>query len=308
MPRPTRTRPIPVLINRGSAVAAAADPGIRDMVQDSFARLGRPATVELVEPDGLRAAFARHASDPVVVVGGGDGTLGLAAEAFARTRTALGILPFGRRNELARQLGVPVDLRAAAAVAATGERRRIDVGTVGRRLFVNGVAIGARRWLSEGAAAPAGPGRGAAFAAAWRALRAMRSLRFGIVIERHRRDLRSPVIVVGNMGCGLGEPATRDVLDDAALSVCALPVSDPLDFACYAMRMLFGRARPERDLAEVDSAPEVIVEGDGTLPVWIDGEIAQMTLPLRFRVLPAALGVVAPRVTAGMRVAVARTP
>ena len=72
--------------------------------------------------------------------------------------------------------------------------------------------------------------------------------------------------------------------------------------------MLFGRARPERDLAEVDCAPEVIVEGDGALPVWIDGEIAQMTLPLRFRVLPAALGVVAPRVTAGMRVAVVRTP
>ena len=72
-----------------------------------------------------RAAVASGAD--VVLAWGGDGTVRAVADGLAGTSTALGILPAGTGNLLARNLGIPLDLDDAGAVAFGGAARRIDV-------------------------------------------------------------------------------------------------------------------------------------------------------------------------------------
>jgi diacylglycerol kinase family enzyme len=67
--------------------------------------------------DGLsQAIVARRDDVDVVVVGGGDGTLLRAIDGLIETKLPLVVLPLGTFNELARTLGVPADLEAAAAL------------------------------------------------------------------------------------------------------------------------------------------------------------------------------------------------
>jgi YegS/Rv2252/BmrU family lipid kinase len=84
-----------------------------------------------------------EASPERVIVAGGDGSIGRAAEAAAAARAPLGVVPVGTANDFARALGLPEDPAEATELAATGERRRcLDLGRVGRRPFVNAASAG----------------------------------------------------------------------------------------------------------------------------------------------------------------------
>ena len=61
----------------------------------------------------------------------------------------LGVLPMGPANDLARTLGVPTDLDAAARVIAEGHTRRIDLGLVNREPFFNVASIGLSAELAQ---------------------------------------------------------------------------------------------------------------------------------------------------------------
>jgi diacylglycerol kinase (ATP) len=77
-----------------------------------------------------------------VVVWGGDGTINEAAAPLIGTTTALGIIPGGSGDGLARSLGLPRDPQSAFKVAMTGSSRPIDVGWLGDRHFLNIAGVG----------------------------------------------------------------------------------------------------------------------------------------------------------------------
>ncbi len=77
-----------------------------------------------------------------VVAWGGDGTINEVASALAFGGTALGIVPSGSGNGLARELNVPRDPGGALRTALTGATRTIDAGELGGRLFFNVAGIG----------------------------------------------------------------------------------------------------------------------------------------------------------------------
>lgn len=82
-------------------------------------------------PGYEQALRAVNLGADVVVAAGGDGTVREVARALAGTPAALGLLPLGTGNLLARNLGVPVtDLPAAVRAALHGPERRIDMGTM----------------------------------------------------------------------------------------------------------------------------------------------------------------------------------
>ena len=57
-----------------------------------------------------------------MIIGGGDGTLSMAADGLVARQLPLGILPLGTANDLARTLGLPLDPAAAADVIAAGHQ------------------------------------------------------------------------------------------------------------------------------------------------------------------------------------------
>ncbi|HZQ05815.1 MAG TPA: diacylglycerol kinase family protein [Anaerolineae bacterium] len=77
-----------------------------------------------------RAQEAAKKGEDLVVVAGGDGTIEKVAAQLVGSETTLGIIPTGTMNNLARSLGVPLDLNDACALIGMGVARKIDIGRV----------------------------------------------------------------------------------------------------------------------------------------------------------------------------------
>ena len=105
-----------------------------------IALIGEPAS----SPDELGRIVrgTRQTRSTAAIVCGGDGSLCRSAPALLATRAALGIMPMGTANDLARTLGIPDDLEQAADIVIAGHRRRIDLGTVNGHPFFNVASIG----------------------------------------------------------------------------------------------------------------------------------------------------------------------
>jgi YegS/Rv2252/BmrU family lipid kinase len=88
-------------------------------------------------------------ASPMVILGGGDGTLSKNVDHFLGSDTILGVLPLGTANSFARTLGLPLDLDGAVKVIADGRPRRIDVGAIGGDHFLNNAALGLAPLVAE---------------------------------------------------------------------------------------------------------------------------------------------------------------
>jgi len=94
-----------------------------------------PAVMEPV----VKAAIARA---PMVIVGGGDGTLSAVVDHFIGKDTVFAVLPVGTANSFARSLGLPLEIDGAIDVIAYGRRKRIDLGMINGDYFANVAALG----------------------------------------------------------------------------------------------------------------------------------------------------------------------
>ncbi len=119
----------------------------RGMTVERLVRLlmehGISASVRLTDgvPQAV-SAFADVEPDRVFIIAGGDGTLFQAVQAAVCRRSSVGIMPLGTANDLARSLGIPLDLDEAAEVIAAGHTCLMDLGIAGDRVFVQAAGVG----------------------------------------------------------------------------------------------------------------------------------------------------------------------
>jgi diacylglycerol kinase family enzyme len=88
------------------------------------------------------AVLARAADAEALGVAGGDGSLGPVAAVAIERDLPFVCVPLGTRNHFARDLGLDRDDPVAALTAFGGRERRIDVGRVAERVFLNNVSLG----------------------------------------------------------------------------------------------------------------------------------------------------------------------
>ena len=119
-----------------------------DVFDEARAKL-ELAGVELIEahavtqPDQMdQVVIDAIAKAPMVIIGGGDGSLSSNVDHFVGQDTVFAVLPLGTANSFAKTLCLPIDLDGAIDVIAHGGRKRIDLGKIGDDYFVNAAALG----------------------------------------------------------------------------------------------------------------------------------------------------------------------
>src|SRR6187200_503384 len=117
-----------------------AEPSPEEL-RDEARRLG--IETYLLGPDEDPSEVARSA-EPAGALGmaGGDGSLAAVAQVAIERDVPFVAVPFGTRNHLARDLGLDRDDPLAALAAFEGTERRVDVGRVNERVFLNNVSLG----------------------------------------------------------------------------------------------------------------------------------------------------------------------
>ena len=251
----------------------------------------------------LDAALAAGAA--AVVVGGGDGTIAAAAQRLAGTGVPLGILPLGTMNVLARDLGLPLGLEEAAAALAHGNARAIDAAEVNGHVFLCASVIGLPSHLGRHRERERGR------------LGLRGRLRFAVAALRGA--LRHPPLRLRvELGAGGGPPGLRvwtralavtpNRLDEDAPRFPARSVLDGGVLGLYlarrfgawwvvrfALRLLLRRRWGDHPELASAAAPEIVLRsGRRRLRVMNDGEAMLLETPLRYRIRPGALTVLAP--------------
>jgi YegS/Rv2252/BmrU family lipid kinase len=115
------------------------------------------AGIELLAAHGVRdpetlAGIVRDAvkSDaPMIIIGGGDGSMSGTVDEFVGSDCVFAVLPLGTANSFARTLDIPLDLDGAIDAIAHGQRRRIDLGMIDDDYFVNAASIGLSPMIGE---------------------------------------------------------------------------------------------------------------------------------------------------------------
>jgi YegS/Rv2252/BmrU family lipid kinase len=137
-------------------VNAASRKG-RDLFREAHDKL-RAAGVRLIEAHAVTnpkrliptVKEAVRSGAPMVIVGGGDGSLSSAVDELVDRDCVFALLPLGTANSFARTLGIPLDLDGAIETIASGERRRIDLGMIDNDYFANCAAMGLSPMIGEG--------------------------------------------------------------------------------------------------------------------------------------------------------------
>lgn len=293
------SEPIAVIVNQSGGSASSLGDKLESTVRDAFA--GQDIDLQLIEGKDIAEAVTKVAGAAIVAIGGGDGTQGTAAAAFAGSDTAQVVLPLGTRNHLAKQLGMPADLAEAAKVARDGREAAIDLAnakdTSLERVFVNNASIGLYTRLVRERDKRWGPKWLGTIPAAWIVLRTLRAKPMLLTIDGKQERVVTPLLFIGNNRYSLdaGMVGERHSLSDGVLSLFVVARQSPLALIGFAFRALLGRADGDRDFCALAEAKEVVVEGSGAIDVAFDGEVERMTLPLTFAIMPGALKVLVPR-------------
>jgi diacylglycerol kinase (ATP) len=289
---------VAVIVNPVAGVAGTYDRARRraEQAADLLTTAGVEPDILITERAGHARELARGAADRgarIVVAWGGDGTVNEVAAALSGGPAALGIVPAGSGNGLARFYGLPPTPEAAFDRLIHGADRQIDVGEANGRLFVNVAGVGFDATVA------------ARFAALGRSRRGF--LRYGLIVLDELRRFRPVTFDVTIEDAHLGERtvallsfangrqwgngaviAPHADPGDGLLDVVMAEATRSRDILRAVPRLFSGTIDRARGVT-IRRARTVRIGASGPLPFHVDGEAAVADGLLAVRVRPAAL-------------------
>lgn len=231
-----------------------------------------------------------------VILAGGDGTMSSAAGLLSECGLALGILPVGTANDLARTLKIPESIEAAAAVIANGRLHSIDLGKVNDHWFINAAHIGlgvkVNRTLTTDLKSRWG--RFSYARSLIDAFKSMRPYRAEIVCDGEEFSVRSIHITVANgrfYGGGMALSKEASV-DDHKLRIFSLEPQSFWSLLSHSVVILGGQLKG-REGVWLRSGQTLSIHTSRPMDIYADGELISQT-PANFDLQPNSLQVYVP--------------
>ena len=274
-----------------------------DAFDEARAKL-KAAGIQLIEahavtdPKKMDATVkAAIANAPMVIVGGGDGSLSSNVDHFVGEDTVFAVLPLGTANSFARTLDLPLDLDGAIEVIANGRRKRIDLGLIDKDYFANAAALGLSPLIAD--TVPHGLKKyfgmvgyliwAVRVAFNFRPFKLRITLDDGSVVNSWATEAR---IANGTHHGGV-ELVEDQALDSGDIVIQAVTGRSVLGLAWSWFATLFKLRRREQTTTEW-RGKKMRLEARPAQKISIDGEIAAKT-PVMVEVARGAIEVAAPR-------------
>jgi YegS/Rv2252/BmrU family lipid kinase len=291
-------RPIPAIVVNPTKVES----GTRRQIASICTGLGwaEPLWFETTveDPGTGQAREAVERGADVVLACGGDGTVRAVAETLAGTGVAMGLVPAGTGNLLARTIGTPQELAAATRVALVGDDRKIDVGRVTvdgseeERLFLvmAGTGFDAAIMANTPEALKVRVGPLAYVISGFRAMRGRRTRVTLTFDDEQPLRRRTRTVLVGNSGTLLGGLVLMPsaTIDDGRLDVVNIAPKSFVGWFAVAGRVIT-RRRGGHERVEHWQARTIVIEADVPQPSQLDGDPIGDVAEMRIRVDPGAL-------------------
>jgi diacylglycerol kinase (ATP) len=261
---------------------AAAGRGTEpDRVAALLRESGASVTMHPFDPERSERAVEAAATEALeagpdrLAVAGGDGSIAPVAAHAARAGLSLAVVPTGTANDFARALGLPLELRDACALAATGTRERtvLNAASVGLSVIAARRARPLKRALGPLAYA-VGAGRAGLTA---------RPLRCRVAVDGEPvfGGAAWQVIVAGTGAFGGGSELEEADPSDRLVDVAVLEAGSRAGLVRRAWAMRNGGLAAQRGVCH---ARGVVVELElaAPTPFNVDGEICPVAPPRFF--------------------------
>lgn len=256
--------------------------------------------VLLGDGEDLRALAERAVARGADVIGmaGGDGSQAVVADVARRHDVAFVCVPAGTRNHFALDLGLDrADLAGALEAFGTAVERRVDLATVGDRVFVNNASLGVYATVVRSE-----DYRATKLATTARLLpdllgpdAAPFDLRFRSSDGQGARTADLLLVSNGPYRLGhLGGFGTRERMDTGLLGVVTVTVDRAWDVTALLAAEAGGHLERFHGYREWTTPAFRVDSGVAAIDLGIDGESVQLAPPLEFRSLPGALRVRVP--------------
>lgn len=265
-------------------------------------------TWRTTEKSGDVTAWAREATladYDVVIAAGGDGTIGQVADGLADSDVALGILPLGTGNVMARDLGLsrpgtlnPFAVEDAAQMLLDSRPRRVDLGWANGRHFFAWAGVGLDAEITRALEAQPDIKRRLGlvgflvFAAL--TLRSYVGMRATVRIDGRRVSRRIILALASNIGLygRYFHIAPQARIDDGLLDVCCFHGKGLLTTFYHVFTVLLRRHIGDPQVSYYQGC-EVTIETSQPMPVQLDGD-PYGTTPLTIHVVPQCLTLLLP--------------
>ena len=258
--------------------------------------------INIFEPTIVFTTGAMHASElaqnavgnyQYVVAVGGDGTVNEIASSIVGTDTALGILPFGSGNGLARFLGIPMDTVKAIKTLNQERVEVIDSAKLNGQYFFNMAGMGFDAHISEVFSHDKTRGFGAYVRSAFREIVNYKSDNYLIEIDGAAYEREAFMLSFANSSQygNNAHVSPHASVQDGLLDVCVIKPFPLYRFIEMGIRM-FTKTSEGTKYVEIIRGKNILVRRHKSGPVHLDGEPQILGAEVEINVVPKSLKII----------------
>ena len=239
----------------------------------------------------IKEEINKHKPDRVVAVGG-DGTVKLTAESVMSTNIPVCILPAGSANGMAKELGIPIEVKEALELTVRGVTKKISLLRINNELCIHLSDIGFNAFVVKKFQTLEGRGMWGYIKASWKVL--WDNTRMTVRIKTDTEVVeREAVMVVAANATRYGSGAVinpKGRLDDDLFEVV---VVKKISFT-EIFKMMVSHKHFDPKKIELFQTHSLRIESEHKAHFQVDGEYLGKVNSIEATILPNAVNVVVP--------------
>jgi diacylglycerol kinase (ATP) len=268
---------------------------VPQLIQQHLNKEAVEPTIVFTEEAGHAHWLAKEASKTYhsIVAVGGDGTVNEVASAVVGSKAALGILPFGSGNGLARFLSIPMDTAKAIQTISNNQVEQIDAGQMNGKWFFNMAGMGFDAHISQVFAQKTKRGFITYFKSALQEIISYKSQNYHITIDGLTYDREAFMLSFANSSQygNNAHVSPRASVQDGLLDVCVIKAFPLYRFPEMGLRMFTKTADTSR-FVEIIRGKHIQVTRKAEGPAHIDGEPQILGKSTEINIIPLSLKVI----------------